>query len=383
MARALEDDEGWGDIQAQDWFERAQEMAGEHDFLHWKLEFPEAFYGEDGTEREDAGFDVVVGNPPYVRVQRIPETTARYLFHQFATCSEKTDLSLPFLELSTRLIHRAGAAGYISTSQWLTTSYGESAREFMSSGRISKILDFETLPVFPGVSTYPAVFILNKGGLHRLEYGHVESETGLTIDSLRNLDFRTVTYDRLESHQWVFSELDLQTILHSRNPTVELRELGHFHIGAITGCDDVFVLTPESARKKDLESDLVYKYAHRNKEIRKYRDVSPGDVVIYPYKETRSGDSRLIDESVLKSKWPNIYDHLKANEEILRDRKDSREYYAQGDDWYQFLRAGNFRYIHPPKLLFRGLANRSCVGWLGEETVFSGNNCPGYIPDNG
>jgi hypothetical protein len=196
------------------------------------------------------------------------------------------------------------------------------------------------------------------------------------------VEFTRIEYERLDSRQWVLSELDLRTVLPSRNPTVELGQLGHFHIGAITGGDDVFVLPKEEIEEKGFEDELVYEYAHRNKEIKKYGDVEPDNAIIYPYRETETGESKLIKEDRLKQDYPNIHKHFKESEDTLRQRKDSREFYAKGEDWYQFLRPGKFEYITPEKLLFRGLAKTSCVGWLDENTVFSGNNCPGYIPDN-
>ena len=382
MAKALEDDSKWDDVNKTDWFKIADKLANEQEFFHWRLAFPEAFYQEDGKLKDRAGFDVVIGNPPYVRVQRIPERFADYLFEQYATCSEKTDLSLPFLELATKLVHGDGLSGFISTSQWMTTRYGESAREYMGKGKVSEILDFGTLPVFPNISTYPSIFILSGGSQTDLRYGRVRHQDQLNINAVRNIEFTHIDYDRLDSRQWVLSELDLRTVLPSRNSTVELGELGHFHIGAITGSDEVFVVSKDEIEENGFEDELVYDYAHRNSEIKKYGDVQPENTIIYPYRENGAGETELINESRLEQNYPNVYEHFKENEETLRQRKDSREFYAKGEDWYQFLRPGKFEYIAPEKLLFRGLAKASCVGWLDEDTVFSGNNCPGYIPDN-
>ena len=57
----------WTGLREQEWFLRAQALAGEKRFFHWELEFPEAFQGEG------RGFDAVIGNPPYVRQERLGE----------------------------------------------------------------------------------------------------------------------------------------------------------------------------------------------------------------------------------------------------------------------------------------------------------------------
>lgn len=65
MAEALRGD-SWRDIEGQDWFCSAQAMADDEHFFHWELEFPVAFYDIDGNRMQDAGFDAVIGNPPYL-----------------------------------------------------------------------------------------------------------------------------------------------------------------------------------------------------------------------------------------------------------------------------------------------------------------------------
>jgi len=68
MAGAIEDEEDWTEIEGEDWFTAAQVTAEEQDFFHWELEFPEVFFDRDGEKLEGAGFDAVVGNPPYAKI---------------------------------------------------------------------------------------------------------------------------------------------------------------------------------------------------------------------------------------------------------------------------------------------------------------------------
>jgi hypothetical protein len=380
MAQAIEDEDEWADIRTKDWYRSAQEIANTEQFFHWELEFPEVFFDRNGEKEQSAGFDAVVGNPPYVRIQRIHRQLTEYLFDEYESCASRTDLSLPFMETGVNLLSDTGSGAYISTSQWLSTDYGRAARSYLSNGHIRKILDFNTLPVFAGVSTYPAVFVLTNGGEESLAYAEVTDESDLTLDSIRNLTFREIMYPQLGDKSWVFDELDLRTVLPQRSPTLPLSELGHFHIGAITGLDEVFVVDDETIQEKDLEQDLIYRYAHRNEEIDRFATVVPGEFLIYPYRSER-GSSVLLDETHLQHEYPNIHEHLAEHRDDLTKRKDSRQYYAQGDDWYQYLRPGRFDYIAAQKLLFRGLAKRTCVGWLQDNTIFSGNNCPGFISD--
>jgi type II restriction/modification system DNA methylase subunit YeeA len=379
MAEALRDD-SWEDIEGQDWFESAQTMAEEERFFHWELEFPVAYYSESGDRTENAGFNAVIGNPPYVRVQRIHNAVADYLFDQYQTCAKKTDLSVPFLELAVDLISDDGVAGYISTSQWVSTDYGEAARQFLGEGHISRMIDFGTLPVFEGISTYPAIFILDAKECETLQYAEVPSKQDLNSSSLRSLEIRELEYDRFGGESWVLEGLDLRETLTRHDVTEPLSEWGHFNIGAITGMDDVFVVTEDEIKDRGLERDLIYPHAHRGEEISKFGVVNPKEKVIYPYEPDDDGNAVLLPEEHLERKYPNIHTYFESHKPDLRERRDSRKYYADGPDWYCFLRQGHYDYIEAPKLLARGVAQESCVGLLEAGSIFSGNNCPGFVP---
>nr|WP_241430123.1 DNA methyltransferase [Halococcus saccharolyticus] len=382
MARALDSESKWADVAATDWFQAAQTTAKKHNFLHWKLEFPEVFYEVDGSDLANPGFDAVIGNPPYVRIQRIDDTVADWLFDQYQTCSQKVDLSVPFLELAIDLISETGIASYISTSQWLATDYGQAAREYLGKGHIRRMIDLGTLPVFEGISTYPAIFFLEATPRESLEYAEVVDEEQLNMESLRELDLREFGYDRFGSESWVLEGLDLRATLDRVDATEPLSEWGNFNIGAITGMDEVFVVTDEDVKKHGLESDLIYPHAHRGEEITKYGRVTPENRVIYPYEAGNDGGATLIPEHRLEAEYPNIHTYLRSYEDELRERRDSRKYYADGPDWYQFLRQGRYDYINVKKLLARGVATESCVGLLDEGSIFSGNNCPGFVPSD-
>ena len=102
-------------------------------------------------------------------------------------------------------------------------------------------------------------------------------------------------------------------------------------------------------------------------------------MVIYPYEEGREGRANLIPEARLRSTFPRIYAYLMQFKGKLGQRKDSRKYYAMGDDWYRHLRAGSFKYIRPPKILVKGINRHPVAGDLAENTAFNGANCPGII----
>jgi len=142
MARALHS-EAWENIEKQDWFQSAQGMAKDEHFFHWELEFPIAFYDQDGERKSDAGFDAVIGNPPYVVTERMME---QYLRNKYDSPEYFVDLFHVFIEKGMELSRKNGEFGYIVPEPWLTMENTEKLREVvLRSGWIKSITQFEEM----------------------------------------------------------------------------------------------------------------------------------------------------------------------------------------------------------------------------------------------
>jgi len=158
MATALDDDAEWEAVAETEWFETAQSVADEQNFFHWKLAFPEAFYEENGSIRDHPGFDAVVGNPPYVRMEQI-QPLKPFLSRVYDVHDERVDLYAYFIERSLELT--AGRYGAIVSNKWTRSEYGRNLRTLLSGVQIDQLLDFGDLDVFPGISTYPSILLVS------------------------------------------------------------------------------------------------------------------------------------------------------------------------------------------------------------------------------
>ncbi|MDL0137062.1 Eco57I restriction-modification methylase domain-containing protein [Halobacterium salinarum] len=163
MAGAIEDEAEWDEIRGEDWFASAQAMADEEDFFHWELEYPEVFFGEDGEKREDAGFDAVVGNPPYVRMEQF-KGLKRYLNRTYESHAARTDLYVYFIERSTGILREAGEFGMIISNKFLRANYGRGIRKYVDKNTsVRQIIDFGGLPVFPDATVRSAILLARDG----------------------------------------------------------------------------------------------------------------------------------------------------------------------------------------------------------------------------
>lgn len=121
----------------------------------WQAAFPDVFAA--------GGFDVVLGNPPYVRMERL-KPVKPYLQERYAVASDRADLYCYFYELGLSLLKPGGRLGYISSSTFFKTGSGEPLRRhLLDHARIRTLVDFGDIQVFEGVTTYPAIVVLDRG----------------------------------------------------------------------------------------------------------------------------------------------------------------------------------------------------------------------------
>ncbi|TDX67437.1 TaqI restriction endonuclease [Methylosinus sp. sav-2] len=116
----------------------------------------------DDIAVREGGFDIVLGNPPYVRMEYL-KAAKPYLAKHYAVAAERADLYAYFFEKGVRLLKDGGRLGFISSSSFFRTGAGESLRRFLAeNATIESVVDFGDLRVFDDVVTYPAIVTLRK-----------------------------------------------------------------------------------------------------------------------------------------------------------------------------------------------------------------------------
>ncbi len=144
----------------QNILKRALKIAQEKRFFHWKLEFPEVWYG-----REEKGFDVVIGNPPYLDSRGMAKNLSndrKFIRMHFRTAKGSWDLYVPFWELSHTLLNNRGFASLITPNKWLSIDYAKDLRYIMQD-KLVLIADFSYVKVFEDPAVYPVVAVIRKG----------------------------------------------------------------------------------------------------------------------------------------------------------------------------------------------------------------------------
>jgi hypothetical protein len=146
------------------WLQEASAVADTLHFFHWELEFPEVFFNRYGRHKGDnAGFDVVIGNPPYVRQEKLVPLKPYFASKYPETYDGVADLYIYFYQQGLHLTRAGGRMSYIVTNKWMRSGYGQSLRAFFAqTGALERIVDFGHAPIFEDADVFPCILVLNK-----------------------------------------------------------------------------------------------------------------------------------------------------------------------------------------------------------------------------
>jgi type I restriction-modification system DNA methylase subunit len=211
--------------------------------FNWTDEFPEIL-------RDGDGFDIVLGNPPYVRMELL-KPIKPHLEARFSVATDRADLYAYFFELGVRMLKPGGRLGFISSSTFFRTGSGKLLRAFLAEHTdVETIIDFGDLQVFEGVTTYPAIIALKKreGGPQDGEMSYLTVRT-LPEDLAKTFeqDAKRMPRSRLSSGTWRF-ESDLLDEIRGKIASIGATLTDVFGpplYGIKTGLNDAFILTGE------------------------------------------------------------------------------------------------------------------------------------------
>lgn len=332
----------WDEIAEEDWMREAERIAGSHRFFHWDLEFSEVFYEEDGSQKDDAGFDAVIGNPPYVRMEAFKEIKdfLRVVYESYDT---RTDLYVYFIERSLELLRDGGEFGMIVSNKFLRAKYGRKIRGLIGrEGRVREIVDFGELPVFEEAATMPALFFVVCGeGNGNPRFAQL---TSLKFDTLeKEIDRLAFEVDpsSVRGEDWVIVPRDVRRILEkieSYGQALAAHVNGQIYYGIKTGLNDAFFIDNETRERliaEDPKSAEVIKPLVVGTEIRRYRLERQGLSLLY------------LPHGTAISRYPAIRRYLAPFKERLEKR-------ATKQAWYELQQPQEAYHAHyeSPKILY-------------------------------
>ncbi|MCA1748607.1 MAG: N-6 DNA methylase, partial [Sphingomonadales bacterium] len=346
----------------------AEERERINDF-NWESAFPEIFNGDD------PGFDAVVGNPPYVKLQNLKKVhpdMAEWLVAGSngnapyrSTTTGNFDLYLPFIEKGLSLLNRGGRMGYIAPSLWPTLQYGAGLRSIIKEGRhLEKWLDLRAFQVFEDVTTYTALQIFTAAGNENLRLGFAPDGDVSAVD-WSDADNR-IGYGSLPAtREWLLAPGPIRNLRNRLGKVAKPLGSGDvvkgIHVGVQTSADYIYHLrriangryvqtvgTGKDKAETEVEiEDEIMRPLVSGAEAKRFLEPETDTWLLFPYALDGDG-ARLRTPKDMQANFPKAWRYLKSWEQELRARESGK---FDCDGWYQFGRNQNIDKQEQAKVL--------------------------------
>jgi type I restriction-modification system DNA methylase subunit len=243
-------------------------VAGDKAF-NWQNEFPSVF--------AKGGFDVVIGNPPYVQLQSMGEMSDILKNCGYETFEKGADLYCIFTERGYQLLKNGGVQSFIMPNKWMLVAYGKPLRKFLSRTGLCQVLNFGDIQFFQEATTYVCIFVTQKS----------EPFDSVSVLSLNQNtyhgDFLTESQNNIYDYpafkfgedEWSIQPYnDSQKLEQMKLNATELKDLPILiYRGILTGYNDAFYINEDTRNKliaADARSAELIKPMVRGRDISAY-----------------------------------------------------------------------------------------------------------------
>lgn len=334
-------------------------VAGDKAF-NWEEEFPQVF--------AKGGFDVVIGNPPYVRIQGIKsfqEAESLYYEQNYDSAIKRYDLYVLFMERAMSIIKDNGVASYILPHNFLIADLGAGIRNlFTKNKKLEGLLHFGSHLVFAEALTYTCIVTMTGRENDHVKYASADP---LQINDL-TIDYTPISYDSLSCDKWNLTDGCTQKIFKRLSGfTTKISDyFSNVGRGIVTGYDDCFIL------KGEIKDDFFYGYSKAlndniiiEKEIVRpilmgnsvhaYSNLKSNQYIIYPH--IKNGNKTVvIEERTLESVYPKAYEYLLNFKDKLVEKKI--KYKTNPVYWYSLHNCREISLFDSNKIITPYLANQ-------------------------
>jgi len=351
----------------------------------WEQEFKEIF--------QKGGFDVVIGNPPYIRIQALREWSpleVDYYGKQY-TASQKGnyDIYVIFVEKSLALLNQGGKLGFILPHKFFNAHYGELLRSLIAKGKhIEQIVHFGDQQIFVGATNYTCLLFLSKKSAQTFIFKKVDNieRWRLNEDSINGV----ISNIHLDGKNWNFTTgcegvlLEKLKSLPIRLEDVTLR----IFQGLKTGADKVFIVDVTQGNKTSIQiyskqNDKSYKVEAdlfhpliKGGDSKRYWISPVNRKILFPYEETPGGAYTLIPEKDFRGLYPKTFSYLIDHKDYLEQREHG---IMKGRRWYAYTRNQALDVISKRKLFTPDIGRHSSFSFDENGNMFfTGGVAGGY-----
>jgi hypothetical protein len=336
----------------------------------WAREFPQIFDRRDAEDAEKKqGFDCVIGNPPYIRIQTMKEWAPLevevYKEKYAAASAGNYDIYVVFVEKGLSLLKSGGRLGFILPHKFFNAQYGEALRDLISRGKhLAHVVHFGDQQVFSGATTYTCLMFLDKVGTDACRFAKVNDLAAWRADG--KAVEGAIPAANITRAEWNFAVGAGAALFEklSKMP-VKLEDVADkIFQGLVTGADPVFILTDlgrgrylseATQQEYRLGKDLMHPLCKGSVNIRRYHIAETTKEILFPYKLS-NGKAQLLTAQELAEEYPQTWEYLRANRKTLEARERGK---WKHDKWYAFGRSQNLSEMEQKKILTPSIAKQS------------------------
>jgi hypothetical protein len=372
------------DVEIKQRLDTSERVFGYKVNFDFKLVFSEVWHNKKG-------FDVVIGNPPYVRVQGIEKESKEIFKKLYSSATGKYDLYVLFLEKGDSIQNRKGNLVFINPNKFFNADYGLGIRNYYSRKKnVKSVIDFGDTQNFSTATTYTCIIQTTNSKTNAFCYHLWEPSSSV----LGNLDFTIRDHFEINQKWELLSDIKVKLFNKLRSGSERLIDCtNEIFQGLISGGDKFFFLELMNENENTYECKSLFddricflekgitRKLLKGKEAKAFKEPIIKYVVIYPY-TLNNGKTHLLPEVELK-KYPNVYNYLNSLRSELESRGSENMQYLS---WYSMWNNREIEKFESPKLLTQVLSSSPNFGVdrRGEYLFVGGGNAGvyGIIPSN-
>jgi hypothetical protein len=366
--------------------ELAQAFAASKRSLGYEVTFDFQIYFSE-VFRANKGFDVVIGNPPYVRQEAIKELKPALKSGGYECFTGTADLYVYFFERGVKLLRAAGTLAYISSNSFLNSGFGEKLRRYLTENtRIRLLIDFAETEVFEAV-TEPCVICLTRESVPDHEVKFLKWDQSTPPERIREIfDTRSqpIQQRELKPESWQLESPAVLRLLERLRCTGKpLGEYvgGRFYRGILTGLNEAFLVDRairDRLIREHKSSAEILKPFLRGRDVKRWRtDFAEQYLVKIESSENKkhpwSGKSKKEAEEIFASSYPAIYSRFENLRRELINRED------QGTYFWELRSCAYWQEFEHPKILYQEINRTDCFAF--DDTGYFANNKLFMLPD--
>jgi len=365
--------------------------------FEWRFEFPEVL----NDEGDFVGFDVVIGNPPYIRQEEIKEFKPQFK-SQFKLYTGTADIYIFFIEKGFDILKANGVFTFIMPNKFMQAGYGQPARKFLLEQNLIEIIDFGDFQVFEEATTYPCVLTASKeptkGTFKTTKINSPDFITDFPayVSNVTN----PINHNSLNDETWVVSNSQDQRLLQkviSKGEKLDTYIVSGAKRGLLTGLTEAFVISSELRDKliaENKNSQKLIKPFLLGRNIKSYegnintnwlilvpkgftikRNLPPNSPYYVSEPTPRYGNMEYDDAWLWFSKnYPAIANHLlqfKSKAELRTDK---------GDYWWELRACDYYDKFANPKIMYQKFQVKPC--FIYDEGGLLCNDSMWFIPSD-